>query len=92
MRISLRSFENQLDRDRDQQDREEVGDGTLGDPLLDRGPHHHADDGGDRQQQAGGDVDVAVETALGERAEQADEDDRGEVGRASCRERVFITV
>ncbi len=34
----------------------------------------------DRQQQAGVDVDVAVDPALGERAEQPDEDDRGEAG------------
>ena len=34
----------------------------------------------DREQQAGGDVDVAVEAALGDRAEQADQDDRAEAG------------
>ena len=51
-----------------------------GDPLLDRGADHDADDRRDRQQQAGDDVDVAVDAALGERAERADQDDRGEAG------------
>src|SRR3954465_4150452 len=71
---------DQLDRDRDQQQGEEVGDGALGDPLLDRGPEDDADGGGNREQEGGGDVDVAVEAALGEGAEQADDYDRGEAG------------
>src|SRR3954452_775157 len=74
------SRQNQLDRDRDQQQGEEVGDGALGDPLLDRGPEDDAGGGGDREQQRGPDVDVAVEAALGERPEQADDHDRGKAG------------
>src|SRR6476620_533153 len=86
IRIAASSFipapsrEDQLPRDRHQQRGEEVGDGALRDPLLDRGAEDDADDRRDRQQQAGGDVEVAVDAALGEGAERADEDDRGEAG------------
>src|ERR1700761_7821157 len=55
------SFEDQVDRHGDQEGGEEVGDGALRDPLLDCGAEDDAAHGGDRQQQAGGDVDVAVE-------------------------------
>ena len=37
-------------------------------------------DGRDREQEAGEDVDVAVDAALGDRAEQADQDDRRQAG------------
>src|SRR3954453_23015676 len=74
------SRQNQLHRDRDQQQGEEVGDGALGDALLDRGAEDDAERGGDRERQCRGDVDVAVEAALGEGAEKADDDDRGEAG------------
>src|SRR5690349_3276573 len=74
------SRQDQLHRDRDQEQGEEIGDSALGDPLLDRGAEDDADGGGDREQQAGGDVDVAVDAALGESAEEADDHDRGEAG------------
>src|SRR5215211_5134918 len=74
------SREDQLHRDPDQEQGEEVGDGALGNPLLDRGAEDDADGGGNREQQCGRDVDVAVEAALGEGAEQADDHDRGEAG------------
>ena len=73
-------FEHQLDRDPDQERREEDRDRALGDALLHRGADHDAKDRRDRQQQGGDDVDVAVDPALGDRAEQADQDDRGEAG------------
>src|SRR5436853_1294413 len=75
-----RSREDQLHRDRDQERGEEVGDRALGDPLLNRGPEDDSEYGGDREQQRGADVDVAVDPALGEGAEEADEDDRCEAG------------
>src|SRR4051794_2528315 len=74
------SRQNQLHRDRDQEQGEEVGDGALGDPLLDRGAGDDAERCGNREQQRGADVDVAVEAALGERPEEADDHDRGEAG------------
>src|SRR5215203_4206828 len=75
-----RSREDQLHGNRDQQRGEEIGDGALGDPLLDCGPEDDPENGWDREQESGADVDVAVDPALGEGAEQADEDDRGEAG------------
>src|ERR1044071_9071290 len=75
MRVPLCSFEDQLDRDSDQQQGEEVGDGALGDALLDRGPEPPPKHCRNREQQAGDDVDVAVDASLREGAEQADEDD-----------------
>src|ERR1700729_1250375 len=80
MRVSLRSFEDQVDRDSDQEEGEEIGDGALRDALLDRRAADDADHRGDRQEKAGDDVDVAVEAALSERADRADDDDRGEAG------------
>src|SRR4051812_12151981 len=74
------SREDQLHGDRDQEQGEEVGDGALGDALLDRGAEDDAERGGNREQHRGGDVDVAVEASLGEGAEEADDDDRGEAG------------
>src|SRR3954464_7989618 len=74
------SRQDQLHRDRHQQQGEEVGDGALRDPLLDRGAEDDADGRRDREQQGGADVDVAVEAALGERPEEADDHDRGEAG------------
>ena len=59
---------------------EEQGDGALGDALLDRGAHHHPDDGGDREQEAGEDVHVAVDATLRDRSQQADQDDRRQAG------------
>ena len=43
-------------------------------------PNDHPDDRRDRQHQAGDDVDVAVDAALGERSEEADDDDRRQAG------------
>ena len=43
-------------------------------------PDDDAGHGRDREPEAGEDVDVAVDPALGERSEQADEDDRREAG------------
>src|SRR3954451_9355363 len=48
--LAPRSLEHQLDRDRDQQRREEERDGALGDALLHRGPDQDAADRGDREQ------------------------------------------
>ena len=44
--FTLASLDYVLDRDRDQEDREQVGDGALGDPLLDRGAEEDAGDAG----------------------------------------------
>src|ERR1700710_387419 len=77
---SASSFEDQVDGHRDQQGGEEVGDGALRDPLLDRRSEDDAQHRRDRQQEAGDDVDVAVDAALGECPEGADDDDRGEAG------------
>src|SRR3954451_423874 len=74
------SREDQLHGDRHQQQGEEVGDGALGDALLDRGAEDDPDHRRQCQQEAGEEVDVAVEAALGEGAEKADDDDRGEAG------------
>src|SRR5262245_61159390 len=59
--MSAPSGEDQLHCHRHQQQGEEIGDGALGDPLLDRGPEDDPDHGGNRQQEAGLDVDVAVD-------------------------------
>src|ERR1700744_1165763 len=74
------SLEDQVHRHRDQQQGEQVGDRLLRDPLLDRGAADYADDRRDRQQQSRQHVDVAVDAALGDRPETADDDDRGEAG------------
>src|ERR1700754_1022774 len=79
-RVLSGSFQDQVDGHRDQQHGEEVGDGALRDPLLDRRAEDDAEHRRDRQQQAGDHVAVAVDAALGERAEGADDDDRGEAG------------
>src|SRR5215218_6241761 len=75
-----RSWHDQLDRDHDQEEGEDQRHGPFGDALLERGAQQDAGDRGDRQPEAGAEVDVAVDAALGKRAEQADEDDRGEAG------------
>src|SRR5207237_10583658 len=75
-----RSREDQLHGDRDQQRREEIGDGALGNSLLDRRPEQNPENRRDREQEGRAEVDVAVDTALGERSEEADEDDRGKAG------------
>src|ERR1700754_1746277 len=77
---SRRSFQDQVDGHRDQQHGEEVGDGALRDPLLDRRAEDDAEHRRDRQQQPRHHVDVAVDAALGERPEGADDDERGGAG------------
>ena len=56
------------------------GDRPFGDALLERGADEDAADRRDRQPEPGAEVDVAVDAALGERAEHADDDDRREAG------------
>src|SRR5829696_1968781 len=78
--LRRRSRKHQLDRDRDQEQGEEQGDGTFRDPLLERGAEQDPPGGRERKQKTGADVDVAVDAALREHAEHADDDYRGEAG------------
>ena len=76
-----RSRDDQLDRDRRPAARRRAGRRRAAEMRCWIAvPSTTPSDRRDRQQQAGADVDVAVDAALGERAEQADEDDRGEAG------------